>query len=643
MKITRLPRTIRNLSRLYEILKVVAKHGFDDVAGRLDIGGSWRSFKHRVSFGRLGGQADEEIERYTTEERIRRVLEELGSTYVKLGQILATRPDLIPMSLIHELRKLQDDVPAFDPNAARQTVEEELGAGVDELFSSFEPEPLAAASIAQVHRATLKSGDEVVVKVQRPGLRQKIRADLDLLHLIAELAEERIPELRRWQPTAIVAEFDKSIHREIDFGREAHNIRKFAKNFEGDPGIYAPRVYDDLSTERVLTMEFIKGVKMTSEGIASREGALDRETVARTGIRCILRQVFVHGFFHADPHPGNVFVMDGNVVCLLDFGMMGQLDQERIDDLLAFLVAVLTNNPERMIRLFVRQGLVDERVDDRALRGDIADLMDRYLGVQVQNIDVATYIQQLFEIITRYRIVLPADLLLMGKSLATIDGIARDVYPELDPLSAIRPQILSIYFRRLTDPDFYMRDTRRAIEDAALLLQRLPREARVAMEKLRRGELTVRVDPRGPAFDAMVTSRNRSLNRLAAAIAIVGLAAVSSYLMVSTVSTVGFHRRVDHQEVVRLEGEVSEAAAALRRAEEALAGAADDAKDAAEEAVEGARTKAEALKASLADARDPGLTTGGSVLFWLAVLGYLLASWIGLGFLWGLFRSGGFS
>jgi ubiquinone biosynthesis protein len=582
MRLTRIPQTIRNLSRFYQIVRVLSKHGFGDIFARIGLEGAWERTKRRVTFGRYGLA---EVEHYTLEERVRMAFEELGSTFIKFGQILATRPDLVPMSLIHELRKLQDRVPPFDPKVAKATIEEELRAKVEDIFAEFEEAPIAAASIAQVHKARLKNGDEVVVKVQRPGLRALIDTDLDLLRTLAELVEERIPELARWHPVAIVDEFDRSIHKEIDFGREAHNIKKFAKNFAGDPQVYVPRVYDDLSTQRVLTMEFIHGIKMNSEEIFQRKD-LDRELIARTGIRFTIEQTFVHGFFHADPHPGNIFIMPGNVICLIDFGMMGRLDQERIDDLLGFLVAVLTQNPERMIRQFQKQGLIDETVDTRSLRTEISDLMDRYLGMEIMKIDVATYIQELFEIITRYRIVLPADLLLMGKALATIDGIARDIYPELDPLQAIRPHILQIYFRRLADPDYYTRDTLRALDEAVFFLQRLPHDLRMLTTKLRRGDFQLKVEPGGPSWDRFLRERNRSVNRLAAAVLIVGLLAVSSYLFT--------YGRI---------------AAALAHAAAAQAG-----------------TAAAAAPAPLS---------------WLGALGFVAAAVFGVGFLWGFLRSGG--
>lgn len=532
MKLTRLPQTARNIGRLYQILRVLTRHGFGEVVARIGLEGSWGRLKRRLKLAKPGPDGVP----LRAEERIRLAFEELGSTFIKLGQILATRPDLVPMSLIHELRKLQDRVPPFDAGMAKRTIETELGASIADVFAEFDEKPIAAASIAQVHRAKLKNGDEVVVKVQRPGLRALIDNDLDLLHVLAELVEENLPELKRWQPVGIVEEFDKSIHKEIDFGREAHNIKRFAKNFQGDPLIYAPRVYDDLSTTKILTMEFIHGIKMNSDEIFKRQD-LDRELIAKTGIRFTLEQTFVHGFFHADPHPGNIFIMKGNVICLIDFGMMGTLDQERIDDLLQFLVAVLTNNPERMIRQFQKQGLVDETINTRAMAADIGDLMERYLGMEVSKINVAVYIEQLFDIITRYKIVMPADLLLMGKSLATIDGIARDIYPELDPLAAIRPHILQIYFKRLTDPEFYTRDTRRAVEDAWAFVQRLPKDLRTITSKLRDGTFQVKYVPEGPLYEKSIRESSKSMNRLSVAVLIVGLLSVGAYMITNAYST----------------------------------------------------------------------------------------------------------
>ena len=363
---------------------------------------------------------------------------------------MATRPDLIPMSLVIELRKLQDKVAPFDTTGIKAHVEAELGRKLEEIFSDFDEKPLAAASIAQVHRATLKDGKKVVLKIQRPNLERTISTDLDIIAFLAQVMEERIPETRRYSPTAAVREFTKSISKEIDFEREAYNMKRYARQFRDDPAVYVPKVYDEYTTSRILCEEFIDGVKVDSAAI-KQKASLDRETVAKNGIRIIIESIFIHGFFHADPHPGNIFLLEGNRVCMIDYGMMGVLDQERIDELLVFLVAMLTKNTDKMIRLFHKLGLIGEDTDVRALRLDCDDLLNRYEMVELAHIDTGRLISQLFDVITRHDIILPADLLIMGKALATIDGVARNIPPRARPAqraAAARPADLHAAARR---------------------------------------------------------------------------------------------------------------------------------------------------------------------------------------------------
>lgn len=571
LRLARIPQTFRNIQRLRTIALVLWKYGFGDVAARLGIEGwweiarrfgpsasrgaaigfglallswfftpTWTAYGIAILIGWAGGgligigvafvrPPQPEYIGLSTEERLRLAFQELGPTYVKFGQILATRPDLMPQSFITELKKLQDDVAPFDSETARQLIEDDLGVQMEEAFSEFNRAPLAAASIAQVHKARLKTGEEVVLKIQRPGIKAQIATDLDLLRILAEIAEESIPEIRRFRPVSLVAEFAKSITKEIDFTNEAHNIQRFARNFKDDPEVHVPKVYDHLTSERVLTMEFIHGIKMTSEEMA-RHPEIDREKVARTGIRFTLTQTFVHGFFHGDPHPGNIFIMEGNRICLIDYGMMGTIDQERIDELLVFLISILTRNTRKMIRLFLRLGLIDEKVDIRGLKGDIDALIERYWSVDIASIDVGRYIQNLFDVVTRHNIKLPTDLLLMGKALGTIDGVARDIYPELDPVQAIRPYILKVYLRRMRDPSFYLRDYFYAFEEGLLLLQTIPRDLRLILHRMEQGTLTVRTED--PNADIRLREEGRSANRIAMALVIGALILGASYMTV---------------------------------------------------------------------------------------------------------------
>jgi ubiquinone biosynthesis protein len=524
MRLAQLPQAFRGIKRVPQILSVLAKYGFGDVIDRIGLA----SFLHDVK-SKLFTDVDSEFANLTTEERIRLALEELGPTFVKLGQIMATRPDLIPMSLVNELRKLQDKVTPFDTAGIKAHVEKELKKPLSEIFTSFDEQPLAAASIAQVHRATLKDGRKVVLKIQRPNLERTIATDLDIVAWLAEKAEERMPEIRRYSPSAAVKEFRKSIAKEIDFEREAYNMKRYARNFRDDPSVYVPKVFDEYTTPRILCEEFIEGIKVDSKAIRERPD-LDRETIAKNGIRQIIESVFIYGFFHADPHPGNIFLLTGNRVCMIDYGMMGVFDQERIDELLGFLVSLLTKNTDKMIRLFFKLGLIGEDTDVRALRVDCDDLLNRYEAVEINKVDTGKLIGQLFDVITQHDIILPSDLLLMGKSLATIDGVARDIYPELDPLNAIRPYVLKIYMKRLADPSYFSREPMRVAEEVWFLAQTAPRDIRLLLRRLREGRAVFKVDLQG--LENAVKRSALSTNRLALSVVMAAVILGSCYMLV---------------------------------------------------------------------------------------------------------------
>ncbi|MEZ0228417.1 MAG: ABC1 kinase family protein [Planctomycetota bacterium] len=526
VRLAQLPQAFRSIKRVPQIASVLMKFGFGDVVNRMGLDTLLHDLKAKVF-----SDTPPEYAGLRTEERIRLSLEELGPTFVKFGQIMATRPDLIPMSLVVELRKLQDKVAPFDTTGIKAHVEKELGRKLDEIFSDFDEQPLAAASIAQVHRATLKDGKKVVLKIQRPNLDRQISTDLDIIAWLAEVMEERLPETRRYSPTAAVREFKKSISKEIDFEREAYNMKRYARNFRDDPAVYVPKVYDEFTNAKILTEEFIEGIKVDSKAIKER-ASLDRETIAKNGIRIVIESVFIHGFFHADPHPGNIFLLEGNRVCMIDYGMMGVLDQERIDELLVFLTALLTKNTDKLIRLFFKLGLIGEATDVRALRTDCDDLLNRYEMVELAKVDTGRLIQQLFDVITRHDIILPADLLIMGKALATIDGVARDIYPELDPLNAIRPHVLRIYMRRLADPAFFSREPMRVAEELWYLAQTAPRDLRILLRHLRDGRAKIGIELEG--LDANVKKSAQALNRLSLSVVMGAIIMGSCYLLVQS-------------------------------------------------------------------------------------------------------------
>jgi ubiquinone biosynthesis protein len=526
--LVRLPQTVKNLQRMREILGVVAKWGFGDLLARLDL-------ESTVERGRnllLWRRNREAAVRYTTEERIRLALEELGPTFIKLGQILATRPDLIPMSLVHELRKLQDDVPPFDGALARRQVEASLGRPIEQLFARFDERPLAAASIAQVHRARLHAGDEVVVKVRRPNLEAIVRTDLEIMRTLATLLEENAPELQQWRPRAIVDEFQRALSREVDLTNEAFHLVRFAANFAGDPQVHVPKAYLDLSSDAVLVVEYIDGIKMSDLAGLERAG-IDRKRLAAVGVEFCLKQVFEHGFFHADPHPGNLFVLPGEVIAPIDMGMMGSLEPEIVDALLELLVGMLLRDPDKIVKLLFRLGLIDDRVDVPGMRRDVKELIDRYWAVPIGEVDVATLIGRLFEMLQRHHVVMPSELLLIGKALATVDGMARELDPELDPLRAIRPYVLKQYLKRLSDPRWLARDALDTGRSWLEAVQGVPADLRAITRDLRRGDLQLRTRIEG--VEGLVREQGRSANRSAMAMVLAATLLGSAWLLTSEV------------------------------------------------------------------------------------------------------------
>lgn len=515
----RLPQTIRNLQRFRQILGVIARYGFGDLITRLGLD-THLSWVKRVVSLRFRQRASEPAVIYKTEERIRMAFEELGPTFIKLGQVLATRADLIPMSLVVELRKLQDNVTPFPSEEAVSIIERELGAPLTALFSSFEERPLAAASIAQVHAAHLPSGEKVVVKVQRPNLQKLLSIDLDILRILARLLEERIQESRPYNPTGIVEELSRSILHEIDFTHEAYNITHFAQNFKDCDFIYVPKLFKSHCSARVLTMELIDGIRGDDYAAMDRAG-LDRKLLAQRGTQAVLQQVFVDGFFHADPHPGNLFILPGNVICLIDYGMMGTVDGERIEELLIFLVSILTGDLDKMVNLFYRMELIDEGVNLRALKSEVKALVDRYNNLPIGEIDISAFIQEIFEVIQRYRVIIPPDLFLMAKAVATMERAAQELYPEFDPLENMRGFLLRAYLKKLTDPAYLAQKVYRGLDGFLSLMKRLPRDLGSIFGKLRKGEFAITL--REERFAEQLLQKNRRTNRLVVAILILSL------------------------------------------------------------------------------------------------------------------------
>lgn len=439
MKISAIPQIYRNVNRWREILTILSKYGLADWIARFDLKFAKGLFK--ASDGEL-------LANYSHESRIRLALTQLGPTFIKLGQILSTRPDLIGVELAEELENLQTDVAADPPEVVRRTIYSELGQSVEQLFQEFEDQPMASASIGQVHRARLYSGEMVVVKVRHAKIEKRINIDLDILAGLALLAQ-RVPEFSNYRPKAIVAEFRRTLQRELDFNREQRNLRQFGRDFKNDPTVRIPRSYPDLSTAGVLTMEFLEGQRL-SEASGNGLAREDLEEIARRGTNLYLKMIFTNGFYHADPHPGNLVVMPGNVIGLLDFGMVGRLDERLRDQIEEMLLAIGNHDASHLTSLITRVGMVPSDLDSSALNTDIADFISHYVNQPLDEFDLSAALKEITEIIRRYRIMLPPQLSMLIKVLVMLEGTSRLASPSFSLFEVIKPFQRQMLLRRMS-------------------------------------------------------------------------------------------------------------------------------------------------------------------------------------------------
>lgn len=517
-------RTYRHINRYRQILTVFLKYGFGDLIERLNIG-QYLEFGRRLIF--RGHRA--KAEKLTRAERLRLACAELGPTFIKLAQILSTRPDLIPLEFVQELAKLQDQAPPFPFAQVKEIIEDEFKIHLENRFANFTSTPLAAASIGQVHRARLQSGEEVVVKVQRPGIRQLIEVDLEILFHLAILMEKHIEELARQKPTRIVEEFAGVLEKEIDYEVEAANLERFAQQFLGHPYIYVPRLYRDACSGKVLTMEYISGIKASEIHLLDQEG-LDRKEIAARGADLILEQIFRHGFFHADPHPGNVFVLPGNRICYLDFGMMGSVDRQGREDFADLIYAYVRRDERKIVSALLKIVEWEEEPDRRALERDIANFIAKYLGRPLRELRVANILKDLLHLISRHHLRLPPDIYLMGKALATAEGVGVALDPDMDMASKAAPFIKQLKMDRFS-PQRVWKDFFDTGEDLLQLLKEIPGDLRDILRQIKQGKSKIGLDLRG--LSQFSTLIDRASNRLAFSLLVSSLI-ISSSLILST-------------------------------------------------------------------------------------------------------------
>lgn len=510
-----------DLGRVQALAAILIRYGFGDMVRRLGLAQALARAGKVVPLGRM-----EELVALPAPVRVRRAMEEMGPSFVKLGQVLATRVDLFPPEWIAEFSRLQNAVPSVSFEAIRVEITEALGAAPESAFLWLDPEPLAAASIAQVHRARLHDGREVVAKVRRPGIRPVIEADLRLLQYAAKRIETKFPDLRRFHPVGVVRQFKASLMGELDLAAECRNAERIAASFAGDDRIVVPAVHWSCTRERMNVQDFVDGIPVVD--LAALEAAgVDRRQVARTGAQAVLKMMLEDGFFHADPHPGNVFVLPDGRIAIIDFGMVGRLSHARRAEVVSLLFGLVERDPERVAEVLL-DWTEQSGIDEVQLAIDIDGFVDRYHGVPLGQLDLAGMLLEVTVLLRSHRLALPADLALLIKVCLTLEGLGRSLDPDFEMACQAQPFLRRAMAAQL-GPRAVARRGARALTDAAGLLATLPRELRRLLRGMRGGGPRVHMEiDELKEFSHQVA---HSANRLAGSMVIAALIVGSSITM----------------------------------------------------------------------------------------------------------------
>jgi len=521
-------QTYRNLGRIRQIVNVLLKHGFGQFVEQINLHRFIPLRKRLRVFGQWPA-----IEKHTIPERLRMAFSELGPSFIKLAQLLSSRPDLITPAYANEFKKLQDRVPPFPVETARQIVETELNIRLEDMFSHFDDTPVAAASIAQVHNATLRDGSRVIVKIQRPDIRETIETDISILQTIARLMVKYIPESKFFNPEGIVDEFSKTIRKELDFIVESKNAQRFKRNFAEYKGVCIPTVYPELTTEKVLVMERFEGVRIDDiEGIEAL--GVDRAELAKRGVDIYFKMIFEDGFFHADPHPGNIFVLSDGRIALMDFGIVGWVTPDTMEKMANAFLAIIKKDFDLLVNQYVELGLVSDRVDietfKREFKADLVDILQPLYDLTISEVNFAQHLETLTHLAIKHGLTIPSDLLLMNKAMLILDNIGRQLDPDFNFISIAEPYATRLVRRRLS-PYRLLEKARDNLVELSELAQTTPRQLNVFLRKALKEELSFKVNPVG--MERLIRDIDRSSNRLAFSVIVAAIIIGSTMLIQS--------------------------------------------------------------------------------------------------------------
>jgi ubiquinone biosynthesis protein len=521
-------RLRKSASRIRQIINVFLKYGFGKVIDQIHLG-RFIPFRKRIkAFGQWPP-----VKSPSAPEQLRMAFEELGPSFIKLAQILSSRPDLITTRFAEEFKKLQDRVPPFPTDDAVRIIEQETGKRLDDIFSRFDRTPIAAASIAQVFQGRLLDGSDVIIKVQRPNIREQIETDIGILMYAAGLLEKYFPESSFFNPNGIVEEFSRTVRKELDFVEEAHNCVRFRKNFEHNQDIHIPRIFEEHTTGKIIVMERIEGVRIDDIDSIIQQG-LDRRRLAKIGVDSYFKQILEDGFFHADPHPGNIYAMPSGQIGFVDFGIVGRVSPELRETMAGTFLALIHKDFDKLIDQYIELGLVPEHVDLESFRkdfkSDLADFLEPLYGLTIKEINFAEYLDTITHLAIKHNMKIPSDLLLVNKAMLILENLGRELDPGFDFIAAAEPYASKLMRERLKPGKLFER-ARKNVVDISDFVTLFPKQVRQVIQKVLKDDIGIKMTHIG--MDKFIRDMDRSSNRISFSM-IISAILLSSAIMHAT-------------------------------------------------------------------------------------------------------------